>query len=233
MSEIKDQSLDDTLKELLQQEETKPVKNTGDKSAEKPKRKRRTKAQIEADKKAAEEAAKFTVEEATALMTEPEEVIIPEVIPDTAEDLMDDVVESTEEVSQPEPEVFQPELVLDNEADAQPDVVEEKEPPKPRQKPAPGEIFEALKAKKDVEPISKYIGKHCVLFALTPTYRAPHVSTRMKPYKGFVTVIEDPKNGFVKVQFLRQGFGLCTAYMDAETIINLIGGDENVVVQQE
>lgn len=232
MSEIKDQSLDDTLKELLQQEDTKQVENTEATPTEKPKRKRRTKAQIEADKKAAE-AAKFTVEEVTQLMTTSEEVIIPEVIPDTPEDLKDDVVETAEEVVQPEPEAFEPEVVPDTEADAQPDVVEEKEPAKPRSKPAPGEIFEALKAKKDVQPVSKYVGKHCVLFNLTPTYRTPHVSTRMKPYRGFVTVVEDPRNGFVKVQFLRQGFGLCTAYMDAETIINLIGGDENAVVQQE
>lgn len=225
MSEIKDQSLDDTLKELLQQEKD------GPKPVEKPKRKRRTKAQIEADKKAAEAEATKSTDEPPVEDTQ--EVSTPEVILDTPEDLKDDVVESSEEIVQPDPEVFEPEVVPDTEVDIQPDVVEEKEPPKSRLKPAPGEIFEALKAKKDAQPISKYIGKHCVLFNLTPTYRAPHVSTRMKPYRGFVTVVEDPRNGFIKVQFLRQGFGLCTAYMDAETIINLIGGDENVVVSQE
>lgn len=230
------QSLDDTLKELLQ--EPAEAKNTEDALVEKPKRKRRTKAQIEADKKAEEAKASNDAQSAKNELSKdiqldesakPEEGVSEpaENILDTAEDLQEDVVEPELKIEEQETpvEVLEPEIVPDNEADAEPDIVEPKEEVRPRQRPVPGEAIEAFQDVKSVEPAGKYIGKSGVLINAVPTYRAPHKSMRMKSYRGFVTVIEDPRNGFIKVQFLRQGFGLCSAYMDADVVISLFGGD--------
>lgn len=159
------QTLDDTLKELLGDDPEGKVNNTdANTEGEKPKRTRRTKAQIEAEKAEAEKAE-----------------AAPEVIPDTDLDKAPDIEEP--EIEEPKKEVIHPR----------------------------GEAIAAFSNEK--EESKSIVGTQIILRKPTAMYRARHFSMRVRSYQGLVTVIEEPKQGFVKVQFLRQGFGLCESYM--------------------
>jgi hypothetical protein len=252
MSDTNNQSLDDTLKELLQEEATEGSNaETTESTEEKPKRTRRTRAQIEADnKKAEEEAAKASEEkteeapaegaseEKTEEVSKEEEVSTedtesaaavladdstPEVIPDDEKDSQEaSAEEATAEETTPEP--LTPEVVPDNEKDAEPDIEEPKEK-KVKKDPTDVPSDEAKEAFEEkgaatADPNS-LIGKTAILPNLTPLYRARHESMRIGSYRGHITFIEEPKNGFVKVQYLRQGYGLCENFMRVDDLIFL------------
>lgn len=207
MAELKEQSLDDTLKEILGDNiESKESAEDAAKTEEKPKRTRRTKAQIEADMKAEQEAKEK-----------------PEVIEDTDLDKQDDIVETvSESASEDKPEELSPENVQDTELDTQPDVEDltEKEPQKKKIHPR-GEAIEAFQENAAEDEDSGLVGTQIVLTKPTAVYRARHIDHRVKSYQGLVTIVEpEPKGGFIRVQFLRQGFGLCDSFMRIEDIID-------------
>lgn len=211
MAELKEQSLDDTLKEILGDNiESKESAEDASGTEEKPKRTRRTKAQIEADMKAEQEAKK-----------KPEEK--PEVLEDTDLDKQDDIVETvSESASEDKPEELSPENVQDTELDTQPDVEDltEKEPQKKKIHPR-GEAIEAFQENDAEDEDSGLVGTQIVLAKPTAVYRARHIDHRVKSYQGLVTIVEpEPKGGFIRVQFLRQGFGLCDSFMRIEDIID-------------
>lgn len=269
--EMKTQSLDDTLKELLNEDTKSEISATS-----RPKRTRRTKAQIEADKKAAESKDEKLEESASSKCedsiknaeeknseTKPTSSVgnvdfagdpiifinvnapqvipvdenaelsnvetTPEVIFDTDQDILPDVEDSSEstEVDGTVEEKLEPELVIDTPIDNLPDVEEPKKPAPQRKVYPSGEAIEALNGTSNKKK-SKYVGKSLVLTDLTPMFRAPHYSMRIKPYRGLVTVIEDPKGDFIKVQYLRQGFGMCSSYMESYHFTSPKEGDNNV-----
>lgn len=253
----KDPSLDATLKQLLEEtpatdtKEERPVESTEAPSAPPKKRTRRTKAQIEADRKAAEDAKKVKEAETSSETklddepapvettesedtTENTEIVnsTPENLPETEDDKLPDVIEESKEKSEESEvsavETLVPEVIQETEEDKLPDVEEPKEEKSQKRKPViPGEVYEAFEQKEEKSDPNSLIGKSCILFNATPMYRAPHASMRIKPYRGHVTVLENPKGGFVKVQFLRQGFGLCEGFVPTEVITKIIVGDEN------
>lgn len=236
-------SLDDTLKGIL--EET-VDETTNESDVVKPKRTRRTKAQIEADKKAAESVEPSVSEDTTSEIPSEENLsednivdestidsMEPEIIPDSdePEEISEDVPESTQIIETVDPMI--PEVVADTEEDALPDVVEPKTAPKKQVPTDPDpSVVKAFKGE-SAEESKGLIGKSFILKYATPIYRARHTSMRVKSYRGQVTITENSRNGFLKVQFLRQGFGLCEGFIEERYIYNLLEGESNENVSEE
>lgn len=242
-------SLDETLKELM--DDTAEASTTPSVEAapapEKPKRTRRTKAQIEKDKQDAEKAASaqasaekhtvLTEEQCESLLTaatdskdETHTTIVESVEPEDVK-LEDTSIEtvSTVETSIETVEELEPEVIENTEQDEAPDVVEPddiKEKKEKTAKPFEGAttraVFEGQVKKCEVDPI---VGRNCIFHHPVPVYRAPHLNMRIRSYRGHVTVIDKPRKGFVKVQYLRQGFGLCEGFIRQDQILGLLEGE--------
>jgi len=226
----KGQSLDDTLKDLLNEEDV-DTKKCSDESKEtsteeKPKKRgRRSKAEIEAEEAAKAEDVASEESSDESKQEESSESTEPEVIPDTDDDKEN---ESSEE------EMI-PEVVPDTEEDLQPDP---EEPADPKKKVDPGrvtqsaaEAAEAFKEKESQKISNSIIGQTKVVKDQTPLYRGPHVSLRSGHYKGLVTFISEITSGFVKVQYLRTGFGLCEGWMFIGDLTLWRGDDEDEGVE--
>lgn len=225
-------SLDDTLKELLQEE----VEKTPDPVVEKPKRGRRSKAQIEADKKSEDkkeisdptnigtvettDGMKDTISKSNAPMSTAE-------LPKSSAETHSNIQEN----SAKDPDVMTPEIVENTETDEMPDIVENKDTKNLKEKstnPFKGATVKAELNKESRVKDKGIIGKGVIFTTPVPIYRAPHLSMRTKSYRGYVTVIEKAKLGFIKVQFLRSGFGLCEGFVQKDQILNRLEGDSNV-----
>lgn len=240
MAELSNQSLDDTLKELMNEDDTSKESSQESTNTEKPKRRgRRSKAEIEAEKASVEKSNESSenleevdsisvsedvkgTEESVDETSRSKDVIeseVPEVIEDTSKDIEPDVNES--EVIDPElsseeelKEKLDPEVIEDSETDLQPDV----ETPKKRDvtpKKASAEAKAALSGVLDdkEESGSNIIGKTILLKQRLPLYRARHLSMPVRPYMGQVKIIEDARDGFFKVEYYRPAFGACEAFM--------------------
>lgn len=231
-----DQVLDTTSENISEETAVETVEQQ-----DKPKRGRRSKAQIEADKLAAEAAAQTVSEESSKVSSEATEdtataaeVAAPEVIEDTETDALPDITESEDAASNVEStsEGMVPEVVEDTPIDALPDVVEPRVVAPKKIHPS-GEAVEAFQEKTVKTDPNSLIGKSYVLTNATPMYRARHISMRLKSYRGQVTVVEDDRAGFVKVQFLRQGFGLCEGFVATSDLLKGEGVDYDESKEQE
>ena len=227
----KGQSLDDTLKDLLNQDSVEKGDSveSADKTAEdKPKKRgRRSKAEIEAEEaaKAAEskgsDESQESISKDESKQEDDSENNAPEVIPDTPED--------AEENSE---EGLIPEVIPDTPEDLKPDP---EEPEGPKKKVDPGRVTQSAaeaeqafkEGSENSTPSNSIIGQAEVVKEQTPLYRGPHVSLRSGHYKGLVTFISEITSGFVKVQYLRTGFGLCEGWMFIGDLALGRGDDED------
>ena len=232
MANLNNQSLDDTLQELLDDENktSKPEKNL----TEKPKRGRKPKAKTSdklpdshSEEKTEEEKTEEekTEEEKTEEETlDNSELDVPEIIMDTSEELQQNVeLEESKNIeeSKSTEENFEPEVVPYTSTDFQPDIETPKSEITPHKIKQSTDANNMFKEQSESHPdtSNNIIGTTKILTKLTPMYRAKNDIFRIRSYQGLIKFISKPEGEFIKVEYLRQGFGLCQSYAKLQDVI--------------
>ena len=222
MANLNNQSLDDTLQELLDDENktSKPEKSL----TEKPKRGRKPKAKT-SDKLPDSHSEEKTEEEKTEEETlDNSELDVPEIIMDTSEELQQNVeLEESKNIeeSKSTEENFEPEVVPYTSTDFQPDIETPKSEITPHKIKQSTDANNMFKEQSESHPdtSNNIIGTTKILTKLTPMYRAKNDIFRIRSYQGLIKFISKPEGEFIKVEYLRQGFGLCQSYAKLQDVI--------------